>query len=301
MDTNPASSHFFGNVGPVGETDRARLGGEDQVLQLQANDSVAQLLEAVHVEGDVVVGAENVARAATVSVFDVGQNAVQGKKSEGAAVHFADAAEVAEMQAAARGLDDVGATEIHVKSLGETLVAGGYADLVQVFERTRRIVAEAVFLFLFALLFVGKPEDVFHPLAIGLDAIEQFSEGKVALASHEEVPELCVRAGGDIFGKQRGVITAEHGSNPAVELLGQIGEADRGVILKSHGRKAHDVGLEFAQDLQEARDRLLAPHHHVRHFDVVVIDLAGNGCHGDTGWFPLPARDPGRRGGALNQ
>ncbi len=167
--------------------------------------------------------------------------------------------------------------------------------LVQVFERPRRVVAEVV------LLFVRKPEDVFHSLAIGLDTIQQFSKGKVPLSSHQKVPQARVRTGGDALGKQRGMITAEHGSNPAVELLGQIGKADRGVILKSHGREAHDVRLKLPQDLQEARHRLLAPNHHVRHFDIVVIDLAGNRCHRDTWRFPLPARDPRRRCGALNQ
>ena len=47
------------------------------------------------------------------------------------------------------------------------------------------------------------------------------------------------------------MIAAKHRSNPAVELLGQIGKADRGVILKSHGREAHDIRLEIPQDLQE--------------------------------------------------
>ena len=152
-----------------------------------------------------------------------------------------------------------------------------------------------------AVFLVGKPEDLVHPLAVGLDAVQHFAKGKVALASHQEVPEPRVRTGGDGLGKQRGMITAEHGPNPAVELLGQIGEADGGVILKSHGGEAHDVRLEFAQHLQEARDRLLAPDHHVGDAHIVVVDLAGNGRHGDTGRLPLAARNPRRCGGTLNQ
>ena len=109
--------HLFGNIRAMGKADGAGLRGEHQVLQFEADDAIAQLLEAVHVEGDVVVGAEDMARAAAISVFDVGQYALQRKEAEGAAIHLANTAEVTQMQAAARCLDDVGLAEVHVKAL----------------------------------------------------------------------------------------------------------------------------------------------------------------------------------------
>src|ERR1039458_7959655 len=251
--------------------------------------------KATHSRGDIVVVAKNVARAATVSVFDVGQDAVQGKEAEGAAVHFVNAAEAAQMQAAARGLDSIGAAEIHVKSLDKTLIAGRYPDSGQVFERARRIVAETSF------LFVRKPEDVFHPLPAGLDAIQQLSKREVSFSPHQAVPPARIGTGGDAFRKQRGMIASEHGANPAIKLLGQIGQADRGVVLKSHRGEAYDVRPELPQELQEARDSLLAPNYSVNHPDIMVIDLAGNRGHGDTWRLPLLAWNPWGCCGALNQ
>ena len=70
---------------------------KNQVLQPQANHAIAELLETVHVERNVVIGAENVAGAAAVGVLDIGQHAVQREHPERPAVHFPDATKVAKV------------------------------------------------------------------------------------------------------------------------------------------------------------------------------------------------------------
>jgi len=79
------------------------------------------------------------------------------------------------------------------------------------------------------------------------------------------------------------MIAAEHGTDATVELLGQIGKSGRGVVLEGHGGETHDIGPEGAQQFEEARNRLLAPDHHIDNTHIVIVDLAGNGGHGHAG------------------
>ena len=105
---------------------------------------VAKSLETLHVEGDVVICTKNVACPATVSVLDVGQNTVDREQPERGAVHLADAAEIAEMQATTRRFDNVGFPEVHVKTRCQPFVAGGQTDLRQIGERTAWVVDKPI-------------------------------------------------------------------------------------------------------------------------------------------------------------
>src|ERR1019366_3253936 len=142
--------------------------------QLEADNSVAQRLEAFHVEGDVVVGAENVAGSAAVSVLDVGQDTVDWEQAERGAVHLADAAKVTEVQAATRGFDDVGLPEIHVKARCQPLVARGQTDFRQVGEGPARVVDVLI------PFPIGQARHLVQVLAAVFNTIEQFPEGEVA-------------------------------------------------------------------------------------------------------------------------
>ena len=90
--------------------------------------AIHELLEAVHILRDVVVGAEQVARAAAEGVVDIGEHALERELPDGAAVHLVNAAKIAVVEAAARGLDHVRLAKIHVEAAEQALVARRQLD-----------------------------------------------------------------------------------------------------------------------------------------------------------------------------
>jgi len=95
------------------------------------------------------------------------------------------------MQASARGLNDIGLAKVHVKAIGDALVAGRNADAGEVFQRPRGVVMKD------AVLLVGEAENLVHPRVSGLDAVQHLAKGKVALAADEEVPQTRVLTAGN--------------------------------------------------------------------------------------------------------
>ena len=158
-----------------------------------------------------------------------------------------------------------------MKAINQALVAGGNADARKVFKGTGGIVAEG------AVLLVGEAQHVLHPHAAGFDAVQHLTKSKVALAAHEKVPQARVLPVRDALRKQSGVIAAQDGFNTRIELPGQMCKADRGLVLKGHRTEAYDIRFEGAQQFEKARDRLLAPDHHVDNAHIVIVDLSGKG------------------------
>ena len=115
------------------------------------------LREAIDIESSVVVGAEDMARAAAVSVIDVCQNATRGKRRNEVAVHSrgcwrsrTDAGKPRDVEIASA------AAEVHMKSLTRRCRVAGIRILVRS-SRTCQVVAEK------RDLPVRKPEDASIP------------------------------------------------------------------------------------------------------------------------------------------
>ena len=159
-----------------------------QVLEFERDHAVDQFLETIHVLGDVIVGTENVARTAAVRVLDIGEHAFQRILADRTAVHLMDAAEIAVIEAAAGGLDDVGPAEVHVEVFDDALVASGKLDLGYILERTWGVVMKlAVF------SFVRYAQDVVEPATLRIERVQKFAEAEVTLSTDDEVPVVGPR------------------------------------------------------------------------------------------------------------
>ena len=123
-----------------------RLHGVDDVVQAGIDDGLAERLEALDVEADVVVDDENGAGAVVAGVANVGQHAVEGVSMKVAAAHLDDGAEAAIEGAAARRLDHVDRPSHHGVVVQYARVALGQANLIalQAVHRTRGIFMPAV-------------------------------------------------------------------------------------------------------------------------------------------------------------
>src|SRR4029077_14000136 len=173
---------FLDNVRTLGKADHCCLRGKVQILEFERDHAIDQFLETIHVLGDVVVGTKNVARTAAIRVLDIGEHACQRILADRTSVHLMDTAEIAMVEAAAGGLDDIRAAEVHVEVFDDALVASGKLDLGYILERTWVVVMKlAVF------SFVRYAQDVVETATLRIERVQKFAEAEVALSTDDEV------------------------------------------------------------------------------------------------------------------
>ncbi len=107
------------------------------LVQSGGDDGLAQRLEPLDVQSDVVVDQKNGARAVIAGVANVGQHAVERVSMEVAAAHLDDRTEAAIEGAAARGLDYIHLPAEQRVSLEHARIAVRRADFL-VFKPVRR-------------------------------------------------------------------------------------------------------------------------------------------------------------------
>src|SRR5229473_536786 len=91
---------------------------------------MAERLESMHVERNVVVNQENGAGAVVSRVSDVSQDAVESVGVKVASAHFDDRAKTAVVGAAARGLDHINLASKQRVALKHAGFTVGQADLI---------------------------------------------------------------------------------------------------------------------------------------------------------------------------
>jgi hypothetical protein len=94
-----------------------------------------------------------------------------------------DAAEIAVVEAAAGGLDNIGPAEVHVEILDDALIAGRKLDLGYILELTWRVVMK---LPVFSL--VRHAQDVVQSATLRIKRVQKFAEAEVTLAADDKVP-----------------------------------------------------------------------------------------------------------------
>ena len=253
----------------IGDRRGHRLHHVLDLLQARLDDRLAERLEALDVERDVVVDDEDRARAVVARVLDVGEHALEAAAVEVAAAHGDDRAEAAVEGAAARGLDDV-------DRLAEQRVAVEHASasvrqpqrvVLERADRARRVVAEA------ALGPEREPGDaVERPAA--LERSQQLRKRLLALARHHEVDaRRGTRPGG---GGEARVVAAGDDPGARPQRPQPLDQPERRAALEGHHRQPDHIGLVLAhQPIDRRADLALGEHQVGDGHAVVRVDVAG--------------------------
>src|ERR1700737_1932290 len=193
--------------------------GLDKVVQLvqpNVDDGMAESLETMHVERNVVVHQENGTGAVVSRVSDVSQDAFESVGVKVASAHFDDRAETTVVGATARGLDHIDlASEqrIAFEHAGFTI---GQADLIA-FQPMYRPAGVAEPPIADAVRKAGDPTEI----STLIRGPQKFAKRDLAFATHDEIH---IHSFVGFAGKTR-VVTAHHDFHNGFECTHQIDDA----------------------------------------------------------------------------
>ena len=188
-------------------------------------DLVAQLLEARHVDRDVVVDEEDAPHAAPVERAQVLDHAPDREAAEGPPVHPPDRAEGAGQRAAAGGLGDVeGTVEVEGAVPGARLAA----------RQRHRVELEQGAVLVVTVARRAPPRETGNRREVERPArqpVDELPEGELTLAADDEVEEMAV-ARAHLVGEDGGVVAPEEVKHAGRDAADGRGERPRRVVLE---------------------------------------------------------------------
>src|SRR5579862_3969026 len=153
-----------------------------QLVEPSVDDGVAERLETMYVERDVVVHQKNRASAVVSRVTDIRQDSVELVGVKVATAHFDDRAETAIVSAAARGLNHIHLASEQGIAFEHPGCAVGQTDLVVVesMYRPGGVMGPAI------AGTVRKPGDLVEIPGL-LQGTQKFTESDLTFAAHDEI------------------------------------------------------------------------------------------------------------------